>query len=229
MARGFWSSIAKLRALYGAPRPPISRDPFVLILYENIAYLASDEKRNEAFALLRCTAGLTPRSILAAPQNALVAACRVGGIYPDVRAQRLRDTAELAASAFDGDLRGSLRLPYAESKKALKRFPSIGDPGADKILLFCGAAATPAPDSNGLRVLTRLGYGTEVKSYAATYRSAVEAVAAETGSGGGKFIEAHQLLRRHGQEICRRTRPECERCPLRRSCDYYAKRPATKR
>jgi endonuclease III len=29
---------------------------------------------------------------------------------------------------------------------------------------------------------------------------------------------AHQLLRRHGQELCRNTAPACDRCPLASSC-----------
>jgi endonuclease-3 len=33
-----------------------------------------------------------------------------------------------------------LKLPYAQAKKALKQFPNIGDPGAEKILMFCGAS-----------------------------------------------------------------------------------------
>ena len=43
------------------------------------------------------------------------------------------------------------------SEKALKRFPSIGDPGAEKILLFTRSYPVMALDSNGLRVLCRVG------------------------------------------------------------------------
>jgi adenine-specific DNA glycosylase len=37
-----------------------------------------------------------------------------------------------------------------------------------------------------------------------------------------ELIRAHQLLREHGQELCRRSRPSCERCPLSDVCLYYA-------
>jgi hypothetical protein len=36
------------------------------------------------------------------------------------------------------------------------------------------------------------------------------------------LIRAHQLLRRHGQELCRRSRPRCAACPLTAQCAYYA-------
>jgi endonuclease III len=29
---------------------------------------------------------------------------------------------------------------------------------------------------------------------------------------------AHLLLKRHGQELCRRTRPRCAECPLAAGC-----------
>ena len=59
-------------------------------------------------------------------------------------------------SQFDGDLDQILKLPYAQAKKALKQFPNIGDPGAEKILMFCGASPGLPLEWNGLRVLTRV-------------------------------------------------------------------------
>jgi len=32
---------------------------------------------------------------------------------------------------------------------------------------------------------------------------------------------AHIALRRHGQEVCKRSAPRCEVCPLRRLCTFY--------
>ncbi|HEX7615962.1 MAG TPA: hypothetical protein VF554_11890 [Thermoanaerobaculia bacterium] len=77
-----------------------------------------------------------------------------------------------------------------------------------------------APDSNGLRVLVRLGYAQEDANYAKTYRAAAEAVAPELPKDSNRLIAAHQLLRRHGQEICRRSEPRCDVCPLARGCDF---------
>ncbi|MEZ6038395.1 MAG: hypothetical protein R3F29_13005 [Planctomycetota bacterium] len=45
-----------------------------------------------------------------------------------------------------------------------------GDPGFDKLRAFAGVEAVLAVDSNGLRVLLRLGYGAEAKAYAQSYR-----------------------------------------------------------
>jgi hypothetical protein len=50
-----------------------------------------------------------------------------------------------------------LKKPLPQAKKALKRFPSIGDPGAEKILLLTRSYPVMALYSNGLRTLCRVG------------------------------------------------------------------------
>jgi endonuclease-3 len=170
--------------------------------------------------MLRQNVGLKPKNIAAAPKQALVEAARLGGMLPDLRADRLRFIAELTISEFDGDLRQVLQLPLPRAKKALKRFPTIGDPGAEKILLFAGVAALLALESNGLRVLVRLGYCEERKNYGATYRAAQEALAGQKGSDCAWLTDVHLLLRRHGQELCRRTGPACHACPLASGCHF---------
>ena len=58
------------------------------------------------------------------------------GIVPEQSVEKLRRCAEIALEEFDGELGPILRRPLAQAEKALKRFPAIGDPGAEKILLF---------------------------------------------------------------------------------------------
>ena len=212
--------IDALRSLYGPSPKPLS-DPFALILWENVAYLADDEQRAEAFALLSQKTGLAPKRILAAPDSVLGEVARRGILAAD-RAGRLREIASIAIEEFGGDLSSALPEKPREAAKALRRFPSIGEPGAEKILLFTRREPRLALDSNGLRVLLRLGYGQEAKSYSASYRSAQGAAEPEVPAHFDALIEAHQLLRRHGQEVCRRSAPLCERCPVTRECEYYA-------
>ena len=117
-------------------------------------------------------------------------------------------------------MRSVLRLPYPEARRALEAFPSIGPPGADKILLLTGARAILALDSNALRVLLRLGYGEEHKTYATSYASAQKAAMAELPRTLPALRNAFALLRCHGQALCRRNHPRCTICPLRSSCPF---------
>src|SRR5450755_2598523 len=124
----FSKLVDKLQQHYGAPAPPPSTDPLELVIWENIAYLASDKRRAEAFAILKRTIGTRPNEILAAQHSAL-AAIGKAGILPDVSAEKLLTIAKIAHEEFQSGLGSVLRQPLPQAKKALKRFPSIGDPG----------------------------------------------------------------------------------------------------
>jgi adenine-specific DNA glycosylase len=111
-----------------------------------------------------------------------------------------------------------------KARTLLKRFPGIGDPGADKILLFAGIVARPALESNGVRAMVRLGYATEGSSYSQAYRNAVLALAELGSPDRDRLIESYQVLRTHGQTLCKRTLPNCLACPLDRACAHLATR-----
>jgi endonuclease III len=211
-----------LEKRYGRPTPPRTRDPFELVLWENVAYLADDDRRARAFAQLKKTVGLRPKEILAAREEALLAVAS-HGIMPELRIGALRGCADIAVKEFASDVRSALALPPREAMRKLRKFPSIGEPGAEKILLFTRTHPLFALESNGLRSLLRLGYGKEAKSYAAAYRSARQAVSTEIVPECDWLIRAHLLLKRHGQETCRRSAPACESCPIQDGCAFFAK------
>jgi endonuclease-3 len=221
--KSFQNIIEELQNFYGRPEPPKVTDPLGMILLENVAYLLSDERREQAFNALRERVGLTPPEILMAHEETLLEVAHLGGMHPAARVEKLRRIAQIALQEFDGDFERVLKQPLAQAKKSLKKFPGIGDPSAERILLFSRTHPILALDSNGLRVLLRLGYGEDRKSYASTYRSAQEAVDAELKKDFDWLIAAHQLLRRHGQELCKTASPLCSRCPLKSSCRYYQK------
>jgi endonuclease III len=213
------SVVTTLRRHYGKPSPPVSRDPFHLILWEQVAYLVPDVQRRRAFSTLRAEVGLEPPAILAATSSKLEAITRLGGpIAVRVRASRLRDSAELVLDRWDGDLRAALRLSLPHARRALAQFPMIGEPGADKILVFTKSARLLPLDSNALRVLGRLGLTPDAKDYRTTYRRAQETLAPALPTNHNWLISAYSLLRLHGQELCRRSAPACSRCPFRVRC-----------
>lgn len=210
-----------LASVYGEPLPPPARTLLELVLLENVAYLVDDDGRRRAFEALQARVGTEPAQILAASDEAL-ASVAARGILPEHQAGKLKTIARLAAEEFGGGLETLRQQPLERAKKALMRFPSIGEPGAEKILLLGHSHPVLGLESNGVRVLTRLGLVPEAKGYAATYRRVQALVAPYAARGIDWLIRAHQLLRQHGQELCRRTRPQCDRCPLAPECAFYA-------
>ena len=198
---GYCSSMAALErvldalaTVHGEPQPPRDRTILELVLLENVAYLVDDVRREEAFRDLQTRVGTRPEQILAAPDEALLAVTG-HGILAEPQAGKLRRAASLAVG---DDLDRLRQLPLRQAKRVLERFPGIGEPGAERVLLFARAHPVLGLDSNGIRVLCRLGLLAEGSSYSATYRAAQAAMAQYSTCGFEWLIRAHQLLRRHG-------------------------------
>jgi endonuclease-3 len=220
---GFKKLIARLQRHYGVPMLPPARGPFELVMWENACYLLPDERRAAVFAGLRTQVGLQASSILNADRDTLLALARMGGMRPETRVSRWREIARITMSQFGGDLDRILQEPYQKAKKALKQFPTIGDPGAEKILMFCGASPGLPLEWNGLRVLTRVGYGSAQKNYGATYRSVQESLNEELPRDAAYLSRAHLLLREHGKKLCRNNGPLCHACPVAQLCLFALK------
>jgi endonuclease-3 len=213
-------TVARLKHQYGEPLAPPAKGPFELILWENACYLLPDERRLEVFESLRKHVGLTAAAIQKASDKTLLPLAKRGGMRPETRIERWREIAAITLQQYSGDLDSILKLPYAAAKKALKQFPTIGDPGAEKILLLCGVASGLPLESNGLRVLVRQGWGRLQKDYGKTYRSVQADLKPELPSGVARLKQAHLLLRMHGKELCKDKAPLCDQCPIASDCDY---------
>ena len=134
------------------------------------------------------------------------------------RAEKVRECARVVQKLGGvGALREAVKENVQNAHKILRRFPSIGEPGADRILLLLHMKKTLAADSNALRVLQRTGLIKEQRSYSKTYKSAERAMQRKLPKGFAALISAHQSLKVHGQ-VCSRNNPACKSCPLDRKC-----------
>jgi len=187
----------QLELAFGPADPVPSADGWELVLAENIGYLVDDLRRWQAVERLRNEVGLNPDQILTAPDSVL-ADIMVGSQRSP---ERLRRCAELAIAGAHW-----------------RAFPGIGRPGVDRINLFTRASVVLALDANALRVLARLGYCEPSQSYAASYRQAQYLASASIPATVPARQRASQLLRRHGQTLCRRKNPACADCAIAPSC-----------
>jgi endonuclease-3 len=211
--------LGKLDRLHPA-RETLS-DPLALILWENIGYLIDDERRAALFSEFTKSVGLDAERIARAPKAVLRDIAQRGGMNPTRRVERWRNIARIVLESCGGDLLETLRaLPPAKARALLKKFPSVGDPGADRILLFSNIEAQPSVESNGLRVLVRLGFCEEEKSYGATYKAATTILRNAMKGNAGRLKSAYTSLRQHGKTLCKRSNPQCLACPLDALCAH---------
>jgi len=220
-----------LEELYGSQKLAGPTDPYEMIVFLNCGYPASDVKCAKGFDALKREVGVQPKKLLAAPKSKLEKLMRPSVIVPGVCAERLQEIADKVENELGGDLTAVLKKRMRKAKdqpekgleaakKVLQEFPTIGEPSAEKILLFSGLAPVAAVPSAFVDVPMRLFVGGPGKNYAADYRAARETL----DSGLPRIFEARQraylLLKKHGQEVCKRSKPKCEVCPLTAQCAY---------
>jgi endonuclease III len=190
--------IAALERAHGRQKPRLT-DPFQQVLWENVAYLVDDDRRAAAFDEL--------------PSMTVKALAKAKQLPP-----RVRECIDIALELGE-PLEKLARGPLPAARQALKQFPGIGAPGADRILLLAGAHPVFAVESNGLRVLARVLFGAEETSYAETYQKVMAALGPARDDLG--FLQrATLVLRVHGQAICKRNKPACDICPVSPQCAF---------
>lgn len=229
--------LESLAQLYGPQKPAGPGDPYEMIIYLNCGYPATDLSCSKGFDALNREVGLSPKEILAAPKAKLAKVMRLGGIVPELRAKRLKEIARMVKVEFHGDLLAAVKKCMQEenkqpgkgihaAKKVLQKFPVIGEPSAEKILLFSKLAPVAAVPSAFVGVPMRLWFGQEGKNYAVDYRGARDVLSAGLPETFEARQRAYLLLKKHGQQICKRSKPKCEICPLTGQCAYVQKKAA---
>jgi endonuclease III len=208
-----------LESNYGALDPAAPTDPYEFLIWWHCGYPASEERCSKGWASLAREVGIAPKRLTSASTAKLVAALKAGGMVPDLRAARLKEIAA-RVQEYGGDLRSALsRLSAPQARKALKAFPGIGNPGADRILLFSRLWPVAAVPSACPHVLVRVQHGPEGPKYVANY-AAAQRILNTLPATIDERIRGYLLVARHGHELCKRSNPLCERCPLRARCAF---------
>jgi endonuclease III len=213
-----------LEQFYGPQEATWPQEPYDFLVWWHCGYPASDAACEKGWEKLNSEIGIEPDKLLAALPEKLAKALKAGGMVPELRALRLKEIAMRVQNELGGDLRAALTGPVANARKLLKKFPNIADPGSDRILLFARIAPVPAVPSNCPHVLVRILHGRERENYGVTYREAQLAISAEVPEKLGARCRAFLLLKRHGQEICKRSKPRCDQCPVSASCAFFSGR-----
>lgn len=209
-----------LQSFYGAVAPQAPAEPYEFLVWWHCGYPPSEERCAKGWDSLKKEIGVAPKQVLQASKAKLARVLKTGGMVPELRAARLKEIAERVRREFGGDLPAALsRLSAAQARKILKSFPGIGNPGADRILLFSRLSAAAAVPSSCPHVLIRVLQGREGGNYTATYSAAQQILGALPAVFDAR-IRAYLLLDRHGHVLCKRSKPLCERCPLQSECAF---------
>jgi endonuclease III len=208
-----------LEGFYGPQEPVWPTDPYLYLVWLHCGYPASEERCSKGWESLRKTIGVEPDRIMAASLPQLTKVLSPGGMVPAIRARRLKEVVHRVIEEYGTDLNSALACPVPTARKFLKRFPNIADPGADRILLFAGISPVAAVPSNCPHVIVRIMRGRERENYGVTYQEAQQEIQNVPESVAAR-TRAFLLLKRHGQELCKRVKPKCAQCPVRDLCAF---------
>ncbi len=206
----------RLFAYYGYPDGDPSGDPVGGIVGTILSQHTSDTNSHRAYASLRARF-LEWRQVAEAPVAQVEEAIRSGGLAAQ-KAPRIQATLRAIHDRFGAyDLSVLVTLPRDEARALLMSLGSgIGPKTASCVLLFSVGIPAFCVDTHIQRICARLGVIGE-KDSAEKAQHVLEATVPP------EDVRAmHVDLIRHGRQICRAQRPQCERCPLREMCLYGA-------
>ena len=164
------SLLDTLEGHYGPQSPSWPTDPYHFLVWWHCGYPASDTSCAKGWESLKTRIGVEPDRLLAAKPAQLALALKPGGMVPELRGMRLQEIADRVQKEFGGDLTAALKgLSLSRARSALKKFPGIADPGADRILPFGGISPVAAVPSNCPHVLTRIHMGQGRENYSRDY------------------------------------------------------------
>lgn len=209
---------AILDAVYGPRRQQPSGDPLDGLIGTILSQHTSDANSQRAHERLRQRFPTWP-AVLAAPDDELADAIRVGGLA-GLKARRIKEVlARIVAERGGFDLDFLAGLPLAEARAWLQALPGVGPKTAACVLLFdLGRPALPV-DTHVHRVARRLGLIGPRMSAAAAHE------VLEPRLPPDQRYAFHVNMIAHGRRVCRAPVPKCGLCPLTALCDYYQGRP----
>jgi endonuclease III len=212
-----------LESFHGPQTPTSPTDPYLFLVWWHCGYPPSEERCSQGWRALNAEIGVAPDDLLSAGSSRLARVLKAGGMAPELRAKRLKEVALTVRTRFSGDLRAALRaVPLAAARATLRKFPGIGNPGADRILLFGDIVPVAAVPSACPHVLVRIESGREPAAYTAVYAQAQHSLEAQLPASPGARTRAFLLLQRHGRALCKRTHPKCSDCPVAADCAFFA-------
>ncbi len=204
----------QLLAHYGRPPWEPRNEPLDELIGTVLSQHTSDLNAERAFAGLK-RAFATWEEVRDAPPPALEAAIRSGGLAV-VKAARIQAILRALTNGSGAvELPDLSRMRRARARELLTKLPGVGKKTASCVLLFgAGVPAIPV-DTHVHRVSLRLG----LVPARATPDQTTDVL--EAGIPARDHYAFHVNLIRHGRQVCRAQRPQCELCVLRARCNLY--------
>lgn len=133
--------------------------------------------------------------------------------YYNQKAIKLKTFAKYIAENYKGNLKEFFRKDVEKLREELLTIKGIGAETADSIILYAAQKPIFVIDAYTKRIFNRIGYKEE------TYEELQNLFMENLEKDTKLFNEYHALLVELGKIICK-TKPLCDKCCLRKLCEY---------
>ena len=204
-------------ALYDAygPRnwwPTVHGGSFELVIGAILVQNVSWSNTERALINLRNADVWSFQAIADAPDDEMHVLIRPSGYYK-AKTRKLKEFAEFIITRHDGNLESLFALPVQEMREQLLSVWGIGEETADDIIVYGANKPSFVIDMYTRRLLGRLGWEIDGKSYAAYQQMFHEFLPHDAYL----FNEYHALIDHHVARFCKK-KPLCEKCVLATQC-----------
>ena len=193
--RRWWPGDTKLEIIIGA------------ILTQNTSW-SNVEK---AIGNLKKEGLLKARGLYDIPEKKLSRLIRPAGYY-NVKSKRIKIFLSFLNTEYDLNINKMFAIETECLRQKLLNVNGIGQETADSILLYAGNKPIFVVDAYTKRILLRHGLVTEE----ADYKTIQNLFMVNLPNNVKLFNEFHALIVELGKKLCKRTKPLCGKCPIRR-------------
>jgi endonuclease-3 related protein len=134
--------------------------------------------------------------------------------YFNVKARKLKALAQHVYDNHGGDLTAMLAQPWEELRTELLSVYGIGEETADDIVLYAADAPSFVVDAYTRRIVNRLGIAPVKDDYESHRSQFMGSLPADVSS----YNEYHALIVKLGKDVCKKSSPLCQECPLQGIC-----------
>lgn len=200
---------------YGCPSWNVPVSPLDELISTILSQNTNDRNRDLAFDMLRNTFP-SWEQVRNAPLQEIINAIRSAGLA-NQKGARIKDLLQQITAETGGlDLSFLAKMKADDVRQWLLKFKGVGPKTASIVMQFSLQHPAFPVDTHVYRVSGRLGLRPAKFSVEKTH-AWMEALFIKEQYG-----PAHLNLIRLGRETCHARKPDCQICPLKRNCLYYA-------
>jgi endonuclease III related protein len=203
----------RLLTCYGPQHWWPGEEPFEIIVGAILTQSAAWTNVEKGIAKLKKARALSPRALRDLSQSELAKLIHSCGYY-NAKAVKLKAFAKWFGERFADSLEKMFAVDTGPLRVELLEVHGIGEETADSILLYAGNKPIFVIDAYTRRIIDRLGLKPEGGKYA-DYQ---DLFMSNLPHDIRMFNEYHALFVALGKNVCRKSKPLCEECPLREIC-----------